>query len=187
MNDPAVKVALALSVLMGGVFIALVFRPVFSAPPGTMAEMNAPLSLQHQGQSPLSSNSQERPAVSESSAGVKSASSSASSRGPTVLLPLGAGQRAPDSPPRYPAAASTNNARWGMPMDMMPIAARDADGPRIHKIVDGDTLGDLAARYLGSAARAMEIFAANRDLLTDPKLLPIGVELKIPAHNGGNK
>ncbi len=68
-----------------------------------------------------------------------------------------------------------------MPLDMMPTVARPADGPQVHKIVDGDTLADLAARYLGSAARAMEIFQANRDVLADPELLPIGVELKIPA------
>jgi nucleoid-associated protein YgaU len=187
MNDPAVKVALAISVLIGGVFIAIVFRPVFSLPPGAMTEMNTPLSLQHQKQSPLPSVSQEQAPVSVLWAGQKSAALSTSSRGPTVLSPLGAQQQAPDLPPRYPAAASTNSARWGMPTDMMPIVARPADGPQVHKIVDGDTLGDLAARYLGSSARAKEIFEANRDVLTDPELLPIGVELKIPARGGGNK
>ena len=40
----------------------------------------------------------------------------------------------------------------------------------------------LAERYLGPASRAGEIFAANRDVLFDPKLLPIGVELKIPPY-----
>lgn len=187
MNDPAVKMALAISVLIGGIFIAIVFQPVFSMPPGAMHQMNTPLSLQHQEQSPLASASQEQAPVSELSAGLKSADLSTSSRGPTILLPLGAGQQAPGLPPRYPATASTNSARWGMPTDMMPIVARPADGPHLHKIVDGDTLGDLAARYLGSAARAVEIFAANRDVLADPELLPIGVELKIPARGGGNK
>jgi len=62
----------------------------------------------------------------------------------------------------------------------MPIVARQAKTPRVHKIVDGDTLRDLAQLYLGSADRAMEIFHANRDVLTDQNLLPIGVELKIP-------
>ncbi|MGD0519316.1 MAG: tail protein X [Thermoguttaceae bacterium] len=187
MKDPAVKVALAISVLIGGVFIAIVFQPVFSVPPGTMHQMNTPLSLQHQQQPPFASDSQEQAPFSVLSAGQKSAALSTSSRGPTVLSPLSASQQAPDLPPRYPAAAQTNSARWGMPTDMMPIVARPADGPHVHKIVDGDTLGDLAARYLGTAARAMEIFAANRDVLADPELLPIGVELKIPARGGGNK
>jgi nucleoid-associated protein YgaU len=68
-----------------------------------------------------------------------------------------------------------------MPKDMMPIVARQTDNPRVHSIVDGDTLRDLAARYLGSPDRAMEIFNANRDVLGNPDILPIGVELKIPA------
>ncbi len=62
----------------------------------------------------------------------------------------------------------------------MPVVARQADGPLVHKIVDGDTLRDLAQRYLGSPDRAREIFELNRDVLNDPRLLPIGGELKIP-------
>jgi hypothetical protein len=38
----------------------------------------------------------------------------------------------------------------------------------------------LAQHYLGAAARAGEIFDANRNILSNPELLPIGVELKIP-------
>ncbi len=185
MNDPAVKVALAISVLIGGVFIAIVFRPVLSMPAGAIAEMNTPLSLQHQKQLPFSSLSQEQSLVSLSSADQKSPVASSSSQSPTVLSPLGPPQPGPSLPPRWPAYSSTNSARWGMPTDMMPAVARPADGPQVHKIVDGDTLADLAARYLGSAARAMEIFQANRDVLADPELLPIGVELTIPARGGG--
>lgn len=176
--------ALAISILVGGVFIAIVFRPVFSALPGTTAEMNATLALQRQRPPPPSTVSQALPPVSVLSAEQKSTFWSTSSPSPTVLSPHGPLQPAPDLPPRYPVTSSMNGARWGMPMDMMPIVARPADNPRIHKIVDGDTLGDLAARYLGSAARAMEIFEANRDVMTDPELLPIGVELKIPARVG---
>jgi len=51
---------------------------------------------------------------------------------------------------------------------------------RTHKIIDGDTLRGLADRYLGDAGRSPEIFAANRNVLASPELLPIGVELKIP-------
>lgn len=51
---------------------------------------------------------------------------------------------------------------------------------RIHRIVDGDTLGDLAERYLGDARRAEEIFELNRDILGSPTLLPIGAPLQIP-------
>lgn len=49
-----------------------------------------------------------------------------------------------------------------------------------HKVVNGDSLAGLAARYLGDASRAGEIFEANRDRLHSPDLLPIGLELRIP-------
>ncbi|MGA2059338.1 MAG: hypothetical protein ABSG67_02565 [Thermoguttaceae bacterium] len=187
MNDPAVKFALAISVLIGGLFIAIVFRPVLSMPAGAIAEMNTPLSVQHQKQLPLPTPSPEQSLVSARPADQQLAARPTSSQGPTVLSPLGPPQPGPSSPPRYPVYSSANTARWGMPLDMMPTVARPAEGPLVHKIVDGDTLGELAARYLGSAARAMEIFQANRDVLTDPELLPIGVELKIPARGGAKK
>lgn len=52
---------------------------------------------------------------------------------------------------------------------------------RRHRLTDGDTLERLAARYLGSASRAEEIYAINRDLLAAPDLLPLGRIIRIPA------
>jgi nucleoid-associated protein YgaU len=52
---------------------------------------------------------------------------------------------------------------------------------RVHTVVDGDSLPKLAARYLRDAKRSSEIFTLNRDVLKSPDLLPIGIELKIPA------
>ncbi len=52
----------------------------------------------------------------------------------------------------------------------------------IHVVTNGDTLEKLAERYLNDAGRALEIFDLNRDQLSNPHLLPIGVELRIPAH-----
>jgi nucleoid-associated protein YgaU len=51
---------------------------------------------------------------------------------------------------------------------------------RSHIVIDGDSLQRLAARYLKDPARANEIYEANRELLANPDLLPIGVELIIP-------
>src|SRR5690606_19373255 len=52
---------------------------------------------------------------------------------------------------------------------------------RKHRIVDGDTLARIAQRYWQDAALADALFAANRDVLTAPDPLPLGVELRIPA------
>jgi nucleoid-associated protein YgaU len=49
-----------------------------------------------------------------------------------------------------------------------------------HVVVDGDSLARLAGRYLDDPRRGEEIFALNQGVLTDPALLPIGAELKLP-------
>lgn len=67
-----------------------------------------------------------------------------------------------NTPPRDPGAA---------PVDIL----------RTHVVIDGDTLVRLADRYLDDANRASEIYRLNRDVLSNPELLPIGVELRIPA------
>lgn len=61
-----------------------------------------------------------------------------------------------------------------------PWQLKAAAAPRTHRVQNGDTLSDLAARYLGSSERFWEIFTANRDRLRTPDLLPIGLELRIP-------
>jgi nucleoid-associated protein YgaU len=67
----------------------------------------------------------------------------------------------------------------------LPIGVSASAKPRTHVVADGDTLTSLAARYLGSADRFREIFAANRQLLTTPNLLPIGATLQIPSAEAG--
>ena len=53
--------------------------------------------------------------------------------------------------------------------------------PMMHRIVDGDTLPDLAERYLGDRSRYLEILDANRDILVIPDLLPLGERVRIPV------
>jgi nucleoid-associated protein YgaU len=69
---------------------------------------------------------------------------------------------------------------------MAQMLPETASAPPTHKIVDGDTLPMLAERYLGSASRAAEIYQANRNVLTDPKILPIDKVLKIPRSEQAN-
>ncbi|NIL95777.1 MAG: LysM peptidoglycan-binding domain-containing protein [Planctomycetales bacterium] len=65
------------------------------------------------------------------------------------------------------------------------VAARPTSPPatrdyRMYTIVEGDTLRRIARRHLGSADRHMEIFALNRSLLSDPEVLPLGKQIKLP-------
>jgi nucleoid-associated protein YgaU len=56
------------------------------------------------------------------------------------------------------------------------------DGPRsTYRVRDGDDLSGIAARLYGHPAAAAAIWEANRDRLVDPGLLPIGLELRLPA------
>lgn len=68
-----------------------------------------------------------------------------------------------------------------------PAAWTDADEDsapyRMYVIQNGDSLPKLAARYLGSVGRALELFDLNREVLSNPHLLPIGAEIRIPREN----
>ncbi|MFO0791278.1 MAG: LysM peptidoglycan-binding domain-containing protein [Pirellulales bacterium] len=58
--------------------------------------------------------------------------------------------------------------------------ANEEESPRTHIVEDGDSLEMLANQYLGDPLRSKEIFEFNRHVLSDPNLLPIGAELRIP-------
>jgi hypothetical protein len=95
---------------------------------------------------------------------------------------------APAPPPTI--AASYNAAPEGgitTPIAPRLYAAEENDNqPRTHVVVDGDSLARLAGRYLDDPRRGGEIFEANRGLLHDPELLPIGTELVIPDKGSGS-
>ena len=76
------------------------------------------------------------------------------------------------SPPRVAQARPSLAAE--------PDRRRDEAPVRRHTIVDGDTLKDLAERYLGSGDRYLEIYAANYKALPSPDILPLGIEITIP-------
>jgi nucleoid-associated protein YgaU len=161
MMDPAVKTGMAVCVLLAGVCAAMLFRrepPVQtpSAPPGA-----APL-LIHSGAGAAAGEGQPQASVAQ--------------RPATVVKPLDIEKSPPPLAARYPETDRPSGSRRGASIDLLLPATE----PRTHKIIDGDTLAALAQRYLGSTARADEIFEANRNVLSDPELLPIGAELKIP-------
>ena len=60
------------------------------------------------------------------------------------------------------------------------IRTEAKDYYHIHKVVSGDTLGKIAKNYLGETKQYMEVFNANKDQLSNPDLIKVGQELKIP-------
>ena len=96
----------------------------------------------------------------------------------------------PTLPPEYPLPSNSPLRGWeGVPSYQLPEPANSRPALRIHKVADGDTLPLLAERYLGSVERIGEIIEVNRDVLTSPDALPIGIELRIPPRstNGAAK
>lgn len=60
------------------------------------------------------------------------------------------------------------------------IRTETKDYYHIHKVESGDTLGKISKEYLGEAGKYMEVFNVNKDLLSNPDLIKVGQELKIP-------
>lgn len=51
---------------------------------------------------------------------------------------------------------------------------------RAHVVQPGDTLRNIAARFLGDSRRWREIFELNRDKISDPNVIRPGMQLQIP-------
>ena len=58
-----------------------------------------------------------------------------------------------------------------------PVASR---GGRVITIQPGDTLGTIAMKYYGSVSMWRKIYEANRDVLSNPDIIPRGRKLRLP-------
>ena len=67
------------------------------------------------------------------------------------------------------------------PWEPVRLEEGPAGPPREYRLRKLDTLEDLAERFLGTKDRAEELFAANRNVLKDRHVLPIGAVIRIPA------
>jgi nucleoid-associated protein YgaU len=82
----------------------------------------------------------------------------------------GGGATTAPLPPSAPAGASAGSAAPG------PVQP----APRIHNVVEGDTLTRISVRYFGTSARWQEIYDANREVLKGENALRPGQRLRIP-------
>jgi len=176
--DRGVKIVLAAVVLAVGVAGALHYRHRGPRLEATLARPDQPLVLRHYT----------APAAPESrwsGMGAAEASSpgAVSPPGPpaTVRARLTDPSPAPQLARTYPRLEGLPMPHpWGGTTGRASGSNRGQTSVRYHLVVDGDTLAELARRYLGSARRAGEIFEANRDVLPSPDALPIGARLRIP-------
>jgi nucleoid-associated protein YgaU len=99
----------------------------------------------------------------------------------TATLPVGfaaADTPAVATPAVYDVPSESSNRPQVSPPPWP--ASGIGEGTRMHIIIDGDSLERLANRYLGDPRRGHDIYEMNRELLSNPDLLPIGAELKSP-------
>jgi LysM repeat protein len=175
--DQGVRIAAACSVLVCGLFVAMLFRhdtPREAAPsPDSDDRLVLRKHVEPQCPQPVTPGCVERPLPTARPA---PAAPPAVEHAPTILTPMDTGEPPPELARDYPGQPAPTTA------GRVATAGRNLRETRVrtHKVVDGDTLRLLAERYLGSAGEAMAIFEANRDALPSPEILPIGVELKIP-------
>jgi nucleoid-associated protein YgaU len=177
--DQSVKIAMASGVLLGGILLALLFRRESSQADSLLPETGDRLVLREYQRPPEHGQAarQSAPAPAETLAPQPEADIEPR---PTVVRPMAATDLPPALAKEYPARGSPPAP--GLPSSIggaSSLACPPEDTVRMHRIVDGDTLPALAARYLGSADRYLEIYEANREALPSPSVLPIGAELRI--------
>jgi nucleoid-associated protein YgaU len=174
--DRGVKLTLATAVLLAGASVAAMYR--HRLPPRPVEPVVAAAPVLRQWTGPQIA----RPPQMEACPQRLIAEAPVASRPrATIGSPLEPAAPPPKLARVYPRQDEFSDPRESPPIDYGLLQGEDSrPAVRIHRIVDGDTLASLAQRYLGSADRQREIYEANRDLLSDPGVLPIGVELKIP-------
>lgn len=92
-------------------------------------------------------------------------------------------QEKPVTPPMLPVSfqVKEDTNHQGALWQPARLEEGPASPPREYRIRKQDTLEDLAERFLGSKERASEIYEANRHVLEDPQILPLGAVIRIPA------
>lgn len=177
--DRTVKILLASGILLTGTSIAMVFRRPAPEVVPPVYPSGDPLVLRQRIEPQIAPAVVERPAArieppTPEPLGVVA-------QLPTILKPMDPGQPPPELARAYPGGGNFPISRPAGPIGTGLARPQSGQSPsRTHKIVDGDTLSGLAQRYLGSDARYLEIFESNREVLSTPDLLPIGVVLRIP-------
>jgi LysM repeat protein len=121
------------------------------------------------------------PAATDNSSMVNAVSPSLA--GPPAVQPLPLAQTLPDATATVPG-----NPTMTPESPRLPAAGNSAPvvEPKTYVIQPGDTLSGIAVRFLGAQSRFQEIYEANRDVLSSPNDLKIGMHLKIPSSPGAS-
>jgi nucleoid-associated protein YgaU len=184
--DAGARIGAASTVLLGGLLLAMLFRHAAPATGPPPPEIGDRLVLRKRMEPQRAAEAAPTHGARERHAAFAPAASPTPGREPTLLKPttlkpMGPGKLPPVLARDYPGDAVLEGLDGTpAPGTRSPGFWAEGRSRRVHKVADGDTLQTLAEQYLGSADRFSEIYEANRDLLSSPEILPIGVELQIP-------
>jgi nucleoid-associated protein YgaU len=79
-------------------------------------------------------------------------------------------------------APHSKDAAASTPKPAVAPKTADASGaPRVHVVLDGESLWKIAKLELGDGGRWNEIYEANRDVLSKPEAVHAGLKLRVPA------
>ncbi|MCA9061955.1 MAG: LysM peptidoglycan-binding domain-containing protein [Planctomycetaceae bacterium] len=98
----------------------------------------------------------------------------------------------PKEPADFAAADTSREQKDGVKLKAADNPSKDDDSPagefqlpeefREYTVEYGDTLSEIAERFLGSQARYREIYEANKDRMDSPDHLRVGKAIRIPLH-----
>ncbi len=88
--------------------------------------------------------------------------------------------RAPSQEEKEKIVLAVGNVEGVSEVDEELETPEPAVEPILHTVVKGDTLWAISKKTLGDGARYMEIFEANRPMLSDPDKIYPGQVLRIP-------
>ncbi|MGE3725484.1 MAG: LysM peptidoglycan-binding domain-containing protein [Candidatus Sericytochromatia bacterium] len=91
------------------------------------------------------------------------------------------------SPPPLPASSGKNADQsrvLGSPQGsaLTQLSFEPPSQPSTHTVKRGESLSTIANKYFGNSNLYMELYKANRDILSHPNALHVGMNLKLPAH-----
>ncbi len=93
------------------------------------------------------------------------------------------------SPSPFTAAADTDQEEATIELEEQspPVGALGNISFTEYRVKRGDTLSKIALKKLGNKKRAREIYTLNKDRMSSPDLLRVGMKLRIPAERDVNK
>ncbi len=80
----------------------------------------------------------------------------------------------------YIKALASEGSAAQVPAEGKAAGKRASAGGRIITIKPGDTLGSIARTYYGDGAKWKLIYQANRNVISNPDIIPVGRKLRLP-------